>query len=93
MNHATEALLALLERRAALRVLWALRGGEAQPFRALQAACGELSPSTLSARLRALRDAGIVEHVSGSGYRLTAAGRELVPLLLLLDAWAQRHGP
>ena len=84
------ALLALVGRRWALRVLWELRDGEPRTFRALQERCGGLSSSVLNARVAELRDAGVLESVEG-GYRLTAAGRELGDLLLPLNAWANRH--
>jgi DNA-binding HxlR family transcriptional regulator len=81
------ALLDLLGRRGALRLLWELRG-DALTFRALQDAC-ETNPSLLNTRLRELRAAGLVEH-PGSGYRLTAGGRELFEMLVPLSAWADR---
>ncbi len=85
------ALLDLLGRRWALRVLWELRGeGGVPTFRDLQAACGGISSSVLSERLRELRDAGIVGEGRASGYRLTAEGRELMRVLEPLDAWAAR---
>jgi hypothetical protein len=40
------ALLDLLGRRWALRVLWELRDGEALTFRELQARCGGVSSTT-----------------------------------------------
>ena len=81
-------LLDLLGRRWALRVLWELRD---QPltFRALRDASGGLSPSVLNARLKELRDAGIVE-LGDAGYALTSHGRALGELLLPLDSWARR---
>jgi DNA-binding HxlR family transcriptional regulator len=85
------AVLDLLGRRWALRVLWELRGDAGVPtFRELQAACGGISSSVLSERLRELRDAGIVGEGGTSGYRLTAEGRELMRVLEPLDAWAAR---
>lgn len=85
------ALLDLLGRRWALRVLWELRGSAGVPtFRELQAACGGISSSVLSERLRELRDAGIVAEGGRSGYRLTSEGRELMGALAPLDAWAGR---
>jgi DNA-binding HxlR family transcriptional regulator len=84
-------LLDLLGRRWALRVLWELRG-EALTSRALRAACDDVSPTVLQARLDDLRAAGIVEHASGAGYGLTALGRELLeaflPLYHFADRWA-----
>ena len=46
------ALLDLLGRRGALRLLWELRDGHAQSFRLLQASAGNMSPSELNARLK-----------------------------------------
>ena len=85
------ALLDLLGRRTALRILWELRSGSLT-FRALQAAA-ETNPSVLNTRLSELRHAGIVE--SGpDGYRLTNEGRELrkslAPLSKWANEWAQR---
>lgn len=90
------ALLDLLGRRGALRLLWELREGGAQSFRALQASAGGMSPSVLNDRLKELREAGVVELQEG-GYALSAAGRELVrhlrPLNRWAEAWAQAHPP
>ena len=55
-------LLALLGHRWALRVLWELRLG-ACGFRNLQIACGNISPTVLSTRMRELRKAGLVAGV------------------------------
>jgi DNA-binding HxlR family transcriptional regulator len=85
-------LLDLLGRRWALRVLWELRG-EPLTSRALRAACDDISPTVLQARLDDLRAAGIVEHAPGAGYGLTALGRELLeaflPLYRFADRWAE----
>ena len=83
-------LLDLLGRRWALRVLWELRDGEAQSFRALRAACDAMSPSVLSERLEALREAGVVDAQEPGGYVLTREGRELVALLAPLQGWGER---
>ncbi|HST55518.1 MAG TPA: helix-turn-helix domain-containing protein [Solirubrobacteraceae bacterium] len=89
------ALLDLLGRRWALRVLWELRGEGAATFRELQMRCGDVSSSVLNERVRELRDAGIVagrttdgESRAASGYRLTAEGHELLRALGPLDEWA-----
>jgi DNA-binding HxlR family transcriptional regulator len=84
------ALLDLLGRRWALRVLWELRGGEGLTFRELQSRCAEVSSSVLNDRLRELRDAGIVAAEAGSGYALTAEGARLLTALEPLDGWAKR---
>ncbi|HET6870024.1 MAG TPA: helix-turn-helix domain-containing protein [Solirubrobacteraceae bacterium] len=82
------ALLDLLGRRWALRVIWELRDGPLT-FRQAQARCGQVSSSVLNDRLAELRAAGIVE-ASAEGYRLTDEGQELLALYPPLDAWAQR---
>lgn len=84
------ALLDLLGRRWALRVIWELREGPLQ-FRALQERCAGMSSSVLNQRLQELRTAGIVELGDG-GYRLTEDGRELREAFAPLDAWAKRWG-
>jgi DNA-binding HxlR family transcriptional regulator len=81
------ALLDLLGRRWALRVLWELRD-ETLRFRELRERCGGISPTVLNARLRELRDARLVEHRPGSGYRLSEAGARLLALAEPLDRWA-----
>lgn len=82
-------LLDLLGRRWVLRILWELRG-DPLTFRALQAACGGLSPSVLNARLAELRDTGIVELRTDQGYALTKQGRELLSQLAPLTAWSEK---
>ncbi len=83
------AALDLLGRRWTLRVLWELRS-EALTFRGLRARCDAMSPSVLNQRLAELRQAGLVELDPGGGYRLAAAGRELLRALTPLQAWATR---
>ena len=80
-------LLDAIGRRWALRVLWELRTGEQLTFRALRAACADVSPSVLNERLAELRDLGLVD-AGEAGYRLTADGISLRELLTPLDAWA-----
>ncbi|MDT4921594.1 MAG: hypothetical protein QOI15_2496, partial [Pseudonocardiales bacterium] len=65
--------------------IWELRAGPLT-FRALQEACGGISPSVLNTRLVELREAGIVEE----GYRLTNEGVRLLDVFGPLDAWAKR---
>jgi DNA-binding HxlR family transcriptional regulator len=81
------ALLDLLGRRAALRILWELRA-DALTFRALLAAA-TTNPGVLNTRLAELRDAGVVE-ATEAGYALTRDGRVLLESLRPLDAWAKR---
>lgn len=80
------ALLDLLGRRMALRVLWELRDGRLT-FRALQAAA-QTNPSVLNARLAELREAGFVDH-GEEGYGLTATGQDLLLKFLPLHDWAE----
>ena len=81
------AVLDLLGRRWALRLVWELRGG-ALTFRVLQDACEGLSPTVLNTRLRELREAGIVDKTE-SGYALSRQGARLCKALAPLDAWAR----
>lgn len=87
------ALLDLLGRRWALRVIWELRVNRNRPtFRELQARCDGASSSVLADRLAELADAGLVAH-TGDGYYLTDQGEALVSVLLPLDAWAAGWTP
>jgi DNA-binding HxlR family transcriptional regulator len=58
---------------------------------------GSISPNTLSARLKRLEEAGIVErrfyeqHPPRAEYVLTEKGLELRPVLRALFEWGQRH--
>ncbi len=83
------ALLDLLGRRWALRILWELRE-ERMTFRALRAACDAVSPSVLNDRLRELRESGLIELEEGDGYGLTPLAEDLGELLRPLDAWSKR---
>ena len=85
----TMALLDLLGRRWALRVLWELRDGQSLTFRELQGRCGDISSSVLNDRLRELREAQIAEIRPSGGYALTDAGRRLLGALEPLDRWAK----
>jgi DNA-binding HxlR family transcriptional regulator len=83
------ALLDLLGRRWALRVVWELRAGPLTS-RALREACGGVSPTVISDRTKELRDAGLVELEPTAGYALTPLGRELFGLFLPLVEWSER---
>lgn len=80
-------LLDVLGQRWTLRILWELIPGPL-PFRGLREQCDEVSPTVLNARLRALRELGLVDHREGQGYALTDRGRELGEKLLALNQWA-----
>ena len=83
----------LLGRRGVLRILWELRNGEPQTFRALQASA-DLSPATLNTRLRELKTAGLIQ--LDGGYQLSKLGLALLPALEPLHGWAvgwaKKHG-
>lgn len=81
------ALLDLLGRRWALRVLWELRDGAPATFRDLRARADGVSPAVLADRVRELRLAGIVELAAG-GYRTTERGAALIAALAPLHGWA-----
>ena len=88
-NAATSQLLALLESRYALRVLWALKDGHAQTFRLLQDSVGGITPNTLNTRIKALREAGLLTHGS-DGYSVTPSGADLLKRLNDLSAFATK---
>ncbi|MFN2425132.1 MAG: winged helix-turn-helix transcriptional regulator [Candidatus Binatia bacterium] len=83
------ALLDLLGRRWAMRVLWELRESRLS-FRGLQQACGGVSPAVLNERLHELREGCLVELADGEGYGLSAQGRELLKRFLPMVDWAER---
>jgi DNA-binding HxlR family transcriptional regulator len=86
-NVAVHQLLALLESRYAIRVLWALRDGHAQTFRLLQDSVGGVTPNTLNTRLKELREADLLTHGS-EGYSVTPSGADLLKRLSDLQAFA-----
>ena len=83
------ALLDLLGRRWAMRVLWELRDGR-RSFRDLREACDGVSPAVLNDRLRELREARLVDLADGEGYGLSPLGNELLERFLPAVAWAER---
>ena len=83
------ALIDLLGRRWALRLIWELRSGRLT-FRALQEACGGVSPSVLNDRLKELRESRLVDLLEPEGYGLTALGLELLERFLPLVEWSDR---
>jgi DNA-binding HxlR family transcriptional regulator len=82
------ALIDLIGRRWVLRVLWELRG-DPLTFRALQEACGGISPSVLNRRITDLRATALVA-LGEDGYELTSLGRELLHQLVPLTVWAEK---
>jgi len=64
-------------------------------FNELRRGVPRMSPSLLSKRLKELEHAGVIERVETgdpgvSEYALTAAGRELEPIVSALGSWGQR---
>lgn len=82
------ALLDLLGRRWALRVIWEL-SRKPLSFRDLQSACGGISPTILNTRLAELREAGIVA-LGDDGYALSGEGKRLLAEFMGLNDWAER---
>jgi DNA-binding HxlR family transcriptional regulator len=66
-------------------------------FQDFERSLGGISPNTLSARLKRLEEAGVVErrfyeqHPPRAEYLLTERGNELRPVLKALYAWGERH--
>lgn len=86
------ALLDLLGRRMALRILWELSRADAPlTFRALQGAA-DTNPAVLNSRLKEFRAARLVVH-SGDGYSLSEQGKALLLLLLPVVDWANQWVP
>ena len=90
------ALLDLLGRRWALRILWELRE-DALTSRALRAACDDASPTVMQQRLSELREAGFLTLREEGGYALTDLGRELLqtslPLYQFAERWSRKSRP
>ena len=82
------ALLDLLGRRWALRILWELRQQPAS-FQALHRRCDSMSTSVLSQRLGELRDAQLVAKDQAGDYALTESGSRLLARLDGIDEWTQ----
>ena len=87
-KQAINAVMELLHKRWMMRVIWELRGGPLT-FRALQAACGDLSPTVLNQRLSELREARLLAS-DETGYQLTPIGRDLLEAFAPLSKWAVR---
>ena len=82
------ALLELLGRRWALRILWELRQRPAT-FQSLQRRCDSMSTSVLSQRLSELSESQLVEKNGSSDYALTESGMRLLARLDGIDEWTQ----
>ena len=84
----------VLGERWTVLVLRELLLGNTQ-FNQLQRALPRISPTTLSKRLAELQESGLIVRKRTPGqqgyeYRLTAAGRELYPVIVQLGEWGMR---
>jgi DNA-binding HxlR family transcriptional regulator len=81
------ALLDLLGRRWAMRIIWELRDTPLT-FRQLRERCDAMSPTVLNQRLHELRETGIVDTAQAGGYTLSEQGKGLLKAMLPLLRWA-----
>lgn len=85
------------ERWTLLAIRDLLRQG-ARKFQDFEASLVGISPNTLSARLKRLEEAGVVErrfyaeHPPRAEYVLTEKGRALGPIVLALKKWGEKYG-
>lgn len=80
-------LFTLLGKQWTLRVLWELRNGPLS-YRALAEACGGMSSSVLTHRLRDLRSAGFV-FSTDNGYRMTPIAEAGLEVMGEMNQWAE----
>lgn len=83
------AAIDLFHRRWTMRILWELRDGPVT-FRALQAACSDVSSSVLNVRLSELRAAQLVTHSGEAGYQLSPWGHGLLVAMRPFTQWAAK---
>jgi DNA-binding HxlR family transcriptional regulator len=89
--------LDIVGERWTILILRDLVTGGPRKFQDFERSLTGISPNTLSARLKRLEEAGIVErrfyeqHPPRAEYILTEKGKELRPVLKTLFDWGQRH--
>jgi DNA-binding HxlR family transcriptional regulator len=89
--------LDIVGERWTILILRDLVTGGRRKFQDFERSLAGISPNTLSARLKRLEEAGIVErhfyeqHPPRAEYMLTKKGEELRPVLRALFDWGQRH--
>ena len=89
--------LDIIGERWTILILRDLVVGGARKFQDFERSLAGISPNTLSARLKRLEDAGIVErrfyeqHPPRAEYVLTDKGRSLGPVLKALLEWGSKH--
>ncbi len=82
------ALLDLIGRRWALRIIWELRNG-ALRSRPLREACGGISPTIIQKRLDELRDYKLVHLNPDAGYELTGMGQKMLEAFMPLHSFSE----
>ena len=91
------AALDIIGERWTLLVVRDLLRLGARRFQDLELSLSGVSPNTLSARLKRLEEAGIVErrfyeeHPPRAEYVLTEKGRALGPIVLALKKWGEKY--
>ena len=89
--------LDIVGERWTILILRDLVTGGPRKFQDFERSLGGISPNTLSARLKRLEEAGIVDrhfyaqHPPRAEYVLTKKGEELRPVLRALFDWGQHH--
>jgi len=89
--------LDIIGERWTILILRDLVVGGARKFQDFERSLAGISPNTLSARLKRLEDAGIVErrfyeqHPPRAEYVLTKKGNDLRPVLRALLDWGKNH--
>jgi len=89
--------LDIVGERWTILILRDLVTGGPRKFQDFERSLAGISPNTLSARLKRLEEAGIVErhfyeqHPPRAEYALTKKGEELRPVLRALFDWGQHH--
>lgn len=65
---------------------------ENRRFAELERSIDGLNPRTLSQRLEALKEHGIIaDCADANGYELTQKGRDLIPVLAAMAAWGDKY--
>jgi DNA-binding HxlR family transcriptional regulator len=92
------AALDVIGDRWTLLIVRDLLRRQARRFQDLEGSLKGISPNTLSARLKGLEEAGVVErrfyaeHPPRAEYVLTEKGRALGPIMLALKRWGEAYG-
>ena len=81
-------LFDVLGKRWSLRILWELRE-QRLTFRQLRERCDDVSPTSLNARLKELRELQLVDHTD-DGFGYTPLGTELGQQLEDLNGWSKK---